>query len=193
MVAEIAVLIATSFLLPLMGIFLSVSIIEAINPALNLSSITQSIKKFIQWCLGIIMTIFVGMISIQSIVSTSADSLSIRTGKFMASSFIPVIGGAISDAYTTVRGSLGILRSGVGTLGIIILFLTILPPILYVTVIKLSISFGSFIADILNAGKVALLLKNLSSVLSIAISLLVYFALMLIISTAIIMMVGLNM
>lgn len=192
-VAEVAVQIAVKFLLPMMGIFLAMSIIESINPALSLNGLTNGIKKSTQWILGLIMTFFVGLITIQSIVGTSADTVGIRTAKFMASSFIPVIGGAISDAYTTVRGSIGLLRSGVGTLGIVVLLLTLLPPIITVAAFKISLAIGGFIGELLGVKKVSALLKNASSVLSIAISLLVCFGLMLIIATTVMMLVGLNM
>lgn len=191
-VSEIAVQIAVRFLLPMMGIFFAMSIIEAINPALSLSGITNGIKKGVQWTLGLIMTIFVGLITIQSIVGVSADSVGIRTAKFMVSSFIPVIGGAMSDAYTTVRGSIGLLRSGVGSFGIIVLILTILPSLLTVTAYKVSVAVGSCVADIIGAKKVCTLLKNVSSVLSIALSLIFSFAMMLIIATTVMMLVGLN-
>jgi len=191
-VAEISVQIAVKVLMPLMGIFFALSIIEAINPALSLSGMTSGIKKGVQWILGLIMTLFVGLITIQSIVGVSADTVGIRAAKFVASSFIPVIGGAISDAYTTVKGSLGLLRSGVGTFGIVVLLLTILPPLITVIAFKISISIAGFVGEIVGVKKVTLLLKNASAVLSIAISLLTCFALMLIISTTVIMLVGLN-
>lgn len=191
-VSEIAVQVAVRFLLPLMGIFFAMSIIESINPALSLGGMTSGIKKAIQWTLGLIMTVFVGLITIQSIVGVSADSVGIRTAKFMASSFIPVIGGAISDAYTTVKGSIGLLRSGVGSFGIIVLLLTIIPPLLTITAYKISISIGGYIGEILGVKKVSTLLKNTSSVLSIAISLIFCFSLMLIIATTVMMLVGMN-
>ncbi len=192
-VAQGGVTIASSFLLPLLGIYMSMAIVEAINPALSLGGITSGIKKALLWILSLLMTLFVGMITIQSIVGTSADSVAIRAGKFVTSSFVPVIGGAISDAYTTVRGSLGLLRSGIGTFGIVILLLTILPPIITVGVTKIAVAFSCFISEVLGVNKVNLLLKNISSVLSIAISLMVCFSLLLIISTTVLMMVGLNM
>lgn len=191
-VAEGAVQLAANFLLPMMGIFFAFSIIEAINPALSFSGFTNGIKKAVQWLLGLIMTLFVGLITIQSIVGASADTAGTKAAKFVASSFIPVIGSAISDAYTTVKGSLGLLRSGVGTFGIVVLLLTVLPPLIYVTAFKLSFSIGAFVGEIMGVKKVTLILKNASALLSIAISLLVCFVLMLIIATTIIMLVGLN-
>lgn len=192
-VSQYGVYIASTVLLPMMGIYMAMSIVEVINPGISLSGFSNGIKKATIWILTLIMTLFVGMISIQSIAGASADTVAIRAGKFVASSFIPVIGSAISDAYTTVRGSLGLLRSGIGIFGIIILLLTILPPLISVAVTKVAISFSCFISEVLGVKKVNLLLKNMSSVLSIAISLMICFSLILIISTTVLMLVGLNM
>lgn len=192
-VAQYMVRIASTVLLPMMGIYMAMSIVEAINPGLALSGLSNGIKKAITWILVFIMTLFVGMISVQSIVGTSADTVAIRTGKFVVSSFIPVIGSAISDAYTTVRASLGLLRSGIGTFGIIILLLTLLPSIISVGVTKIAVVFSCFISEVLGVKRVNILLKNFSSVLSIAISLMICYSLMLIISTTVLMLVGMNM
>lgn len=192
-VSEYAANIASTVLLPMMGIYMAMSIVEVINPGISLSGFSNGIKKATIWILTLIMTVFVGMISIQSIAGASADTVAIRAGKFVASSFIPVIGGAISDAYTTVRGSLGLLRSGIGIFGIIILLLTVLPPLISVGVTKVAVVFSCFISEVLGVKKVNLLLKNMSSVLSIALSLMICFSLMLIISTTVLMLVGLNM
>lgn len=192
-IAEIAVQISVKILMPMLSVYLAFAILEAVNPELCFSGFANGIKKGVQWALGLIMTIFVGLITIQSIIGTSADTVAIRAAKFAASSFIPVIGGAISDAYTTVKGSLGLLRSGVGTFGIIVLLLTMLPSIISVTAVKLSVNLAAFVSEIVGVKRLTLLMKNVSSVLSIALSLLVCFLLMLIISTTVMMLVGLNM
>lgn len=110
----------------------------------------------------------------------------------MVSSFIPVVGGAISDAYTTIKGSLGLLRGGVGSFGIIALVLTVLPTILSIFSVQISVGLGQVAADIFGVKQISAFLKNISSVLSIAMSLVLCFSVMLIISTTIVMMVGMN-
>ena len=191
-VAEIFTQIAKIFLTPMLGLCLALAVVEAINPTISLSGLTNGIKKIATWGIGFLMTIFVGMLTIQSIVGTSADTVGIKATKFVVSNFVPVIGGAISDAYTTVRGSLGVLRSGVGSFGIIALILTVLPTIMSVLAIQLSVYIGGIISEIFGVKQINAFLKNVSSVLSIALSLLLCFSLMLIISTTIMMLIGMN-
>lgn len=53
------------------------------------------------------MTVFTGLLSIQSIVGTSADTLGVKAAKFVVSNFVPIVGSAVADAYTTMRSGLG--------------------------------------------------------------------------------------
>ena len=64
------------------------------------------------------MTIFTGILSVQSIVGASADSVAVKAAKYVLSNSIPLVGSAASDAYSTVRGSILLLKNGVGGIGI---------------------------------------------------------------------------
>ena len=190
LVAEIAVQIASGFLMPMLSLCMALAIVDALNPAISLSSLIEEIKKTVTWCLGLMMTIFVGLLSIQSIIGNSADTLSVKTGKFMVSNLVPVIGGAISDAYTTLKGSFGLLKGGVGGVGIMVILIMVLPTIITIGLNRIAISIASIGADIFNVQGLAKLFKNISSVTSIAFSIVISFSIMFIISTAIIMAIS---
>lgn len=191
-VSEIFTQLAKSSLMPLLGMCLALAVVEGINPSISLQGLINGIKKVAIWGLGFIMTVFVGLLTIQSIVGTSVDTLGVKAGKFVVSSFIPVVGGAISDAYSTIRGSLGIIRGGLGSFGIIALILTVLPTIISIISLQLAVYGGGIAAEIFSLKEINGFLKNVSSILAIALSLVLCFSLMLIISTTIIMLVGMN-
>lgn len=192
-VCEISTQIASKILMPLLGLCLAMAVVESINPAISLSGITDGIKKAAVWGIGFIMTVFVGLLTIQSVIGVSADTVSAKAAKFVVSSVVPVVGGAISDAYSAIKGSLGILKSGVGSYGIAALLLTMLPSIISVVLLEAAVWCGAIVSEIFGAKEINSLLKNVVSVLSIALSLLLCFTMMLVVSTAIIMMLGLNM
>ncbi|MDO5560604.1 MAG: hypothetical protein Q4F95_13570 [Oscillospiraceae bacterium] len=189
-IAELSVQIASGMLMPALSLCLCIGIVDSLNPSLSLSGLLSGMKKAITLVLGMIMTIFVGLLSIQSIVGSSADSLSVKTGKYLVSNLVPVIGGAVSDAYVTVRGSLGVLKSGVGTAGIVILLMTVLPTIINLFLYRAAIWAASVAAEILSADKLKNLLRSIQSVYGIAISIVAAFIVMLIVSTVIVMMIG---
>lgn len=191
-VAEFSVQLASGMLMPMLGCFLALSIIAAVNPDLNLHSFANAIRTVTLWALGLIMTVFVGLLTIQGFVGTAADTVTIRAAKFAIASFVPIVGGALSDALTTVQGSLGVLKAGIGGFGIAVGVMTMLPTILSVLLLKLSIDLAAFAGEIFGVGRITVLLKSAASTLTIILALLLCFCLMLVISTTIIMMMGLG-
>lgn len=190
--AQTAVQLSGEVIVPALSVCMAMGIVEAINPDFRLSGITEAVKKAVSFALGFIMTVFIGLLSLQSIVGASADTLGVKAAKFVVSNFIPVVGGAVSDAYATVKNSLGLLRGGVGFIGIAAIFVMILPPILDVTAMRLVFGVADIVTELFGVSQVKILVKNTGWILSTIFSILICFSVMLIISTAILMLVGLN-
>ncbi|MDE5565268.1 MAG: stage III sporulation protein AE, partial [Oscillospiraceae bacterium] len=126
-ICQIAMEIAAKILLPLLNMCLAMSIVDAVNPAISLAGIIGCIRKTAAWLLGLLMAVFLGMLSVQSMVAVSADRAGTKAAKYMISGAVPIIGGAVSDAYAAVLGSMGVLRAGVGLVGIFAMLSLILP------------------------------------------------------------------
>jgi stage III sporulation protein AE len=190
--SNLAVTIATNYMIPILSVCMALGIIEAINPNFSLSGITAAIQKVTQTIISFAMVIFLGLLSTQSIIGASADTLGVKAAKFAASNFIPIVGSAVADAYTTVKASLGLLRGGVGFFGIAAIFVMIIPPLLEVGLMRLAFSAAEIACDLFGTTSIKVLLSNTVKILSLVFSILVCFSVMLIISTAVVMMIGLN-
>ena len=83
----------------------AIAIANAVYAEHTLDGLLQFNKTIVTWSLGFLMSVFIGVISIQSIVSSAADGLTTKTTKYVVSNFVPIVGGAVSDAYATVLGS----------------------------------------------------------------------------------------
>ena len=108
--------------------------------------------------------------------------------KLIASSAVPVIGGAVSDAYGTVQGSIRLLRNGVGGIGILVILWLVLPPMLSLILYRLVYWLMQFLAETAGASSMAKLYHNMLDILSAAFALLFCFAVMLIFSSAIMLL-----
>lgn len=192
LVAEAAARLATDCIVPAMSVCMALGIIEAVNPSFRLTTLTDSITKAVKFILGFIMVIFIGLLSLQSIIGTSADTLGVKAAKYLAANCIPVIGSAVADAYTTIKSSLGILRGGTGFFGVAVIFLTVVPPLTELIVMRAAIAIAQVIGELFGVKNIDILLKNASSVLSMLFSVMVCFSVMFIVSTAIMMLIGLN-
>ena len=190
--AEMFVSLSSEIIMPLLSLCLSAGIVESINPSISLSGIVKGISKAVKIIMGLSLTIFSGLITVQSLVGTSTDSVALRTGKFVVSNLVPVVGNAVSDAYSTVKGSIGILRNATGTFGVIAVFLIVIPPIMSVFSTTLCIYIGEIFADIFSVKPISSFLKTAYNTMSVCLSVMICFAMMFIISTTIVMMVAFN-
>ena len=74
-ICESAGILADTILVPFLSAVLAVTLVSAINPSLDLGSLAESVKKLVIWLLGIVMTLFTGLLSIQSFAGAAADNL----------------------------------------------------------------------------------------------------------------------
>jgi stage III sporulation protein AE len=193
LVCETMGIIASKVLLPFLSIVLAVTLVSAVNPRLNFADVAGSVKKVVTVGLGMLMTVFTGLMTIQGITGAAADNVATKAVKFAASSFIPVIGNSVSEAYSTVKGSLGIIRSGVGSIGIIVLFLIIIKPVISLIAVRFSIFLAKCVSDFFGTAQVSGLLKSVNSVLGIAMSIIIAYALIFTVATTIMMLTAFNL
>ena len=178
--------------MPLVSVLTAMSVTGAINPDMRLGRVSFTVKKAVQWILGILTTLFTGLLTIQSTVGASADSLRSKAVRLTASSFIPFVGGAVSESYSAIKGSIGVIKTGTGAVGVIIIAIIVIPPIIAVIADRAAISLGKLFCEMLGLDRTAALLDELGTVLAIAMSVLIYFSIMFVISTCMILMTTLN-
>ena len=174
-------------LFPLLQTAAALGIADAVNPKLNLGRLVGGMRTAVTWVLGFIMAMFSGLMTVRSFVASAADSLAAKSVKLIASSAIPVIGSAVSDAYGTVQGSIQLLRTGVGAVGIMVILCLVLPPLAALIAYRAVFWLMHLFAEMAGAKQIAQLYQNSLAVLSAAFAILICFAVMLIVSSAIMM------
>ncbi len=182
--------LAVNFLAPLSGAILGLSIAGAIHPQLELGRLGELVKKIVVWILGLIMTVFMSILSMQTFVANSADSVLIRTAKFAVSSGVPIVGGTISDAVATVHGSLSIIKSSVGTYGMAAAAAIVLPTLINVVCYRISLSAAETLSGIFGVKELSSLLKSCGSVMAIIQAVIVCFLLLNTIAAVIMLAIG---
>lgn len=182
--------LSSKIIVPLLNMFLGLSITSSVSPDINLGGFMTIISKSVKWLLGFAMTIFTAVLSFRQLITTSLDNLSTRAVRFTLSSFIPVVGSALSDAYKTVQGSVGLLKSGLGIFVIIAVAFAFLPVIIQCLLWIITLWIGRSTAEVLNLTQVQKLLDSITGVFSILIAILLCIMSVYIISTAIVLMIG---
>ena len=82
----------TTIIIPLVLIATALGIISKISDKIQIDKLSKFLKSSVVWILGVILTIFVGLISVEGSLSSSVDGITAKTTKAAVSSFIPVVG-----------------------------------------------------------------------------------------------------
>lgn len=178
----------TNFLFPAIQSAAALGLADCINPAFSLHKIVEAIRKAVVWILGTVMTLFTALLSMRSFVAISADGLSAKTLKLLSSGLIPVVGNAVSDAYGTLQGSLRLMRSGIGVVGILAILWLMLPPLLTILLYRAAFSIAALPAEIFGTGSLTVLYRNSANVLSAAMAILSAYTMMMVLSTALMLL-----
>ena len=180
----------TLIVIPLTSCIMGMSVAGAVNPDLKINSLADMAKKAVNWILAFVMTVFAGLLSVQSFVGAAADSVSMRAVKFTVSGAVPIVGGAVSDALLAVKGSIGVIKAPTGSFGIIASAAVILPALISLWLYRLILMLLSAVSDCFGTSRLTPLLKSAESVVAILIAVIVCFWTVAVASTALMLVIG---
>lgn len=175
---------------PLTSCIMGVSVAGAVNPELKINSIADMAKKVVNWGLMFIMTVFTGLLSVQGFVGAAADTVSMKAVKFTVSGAVPIVGGAVSDALSTVKGSLGLIKATTGSYGIIASAVIIIPILISAVLLRTTFIAAASISETLGTSRLTVLLKSGESAVAVIIAMIVCFWLTAVVSTAVMLVIG---
>ncbi len=104
----------------------------------SLNEFSELFAKLHKTVLAFSMSIFAGILGISSFAAASFDSLAARGVKFAISASVPVVGGSISEAMSSVAGSALLLRNAVGLGGVIVIFAMFAIPLVKIWALSLA-------------------------------------------------------
>lgn len=178
--------IIQNVILPFVLIFASLVIISKISDKVQIDKIAKFFKSGIVWFLGIVLTIFVGVVSLEGTLSSSVDGITAKTTKAIVSSAIPVVGKILGDAVDTVLGCGIILKNAVGLLGVIIVIGICIMPAIKLTILTIAYKLLSGVCEPIADTKIVGLLDQIGDIFKILLAILCSISVMLIIGTTLV-------
>ncbi len=176
--------------LPILLVSLALGCVGTVADGFCLNAFSTTFYKTVLWGLGLFCTVFSGVLSVQQMVAAAGDSVSSRAVKFSLASFVPVVGGVLSEAYSTVMGCAGLLRSTVGGFGVVSMLAIILPPIVSCIGWSLCLSLGGNAAALFKLDALEKLCRCIGGAVRVLIAVLAVLGLMMIVSTSVIVFAG---
>ena len=128
MIVEFSATIIKNVFMPLITLSIIVSIVDNISDKIQISRLAQFFKQISLWGLGLMLTIFVGILAVQGSLGAVVDGITSKTAKFAIGAFIPVAGKYLADAADAVIGCTLLIKNAAGIAAMIgILGICIVP------------------------------------------------------------------
>lgn len=179
---DILMTAARTLLLPLSYVCLAARTASAALDSPAIDGASKLITKVTGIATTAIMTAFTAWLGITGAVSGAADAVTSRAAKTAISAALPVVGGVISDAASTVVAGAGLLKSAVGAFGLIAAASVCLVPFLMLGLRYLCYKAAAALAAAFADKRVSGLINELGGVFGMVLGVVGAAALMLFIS-----------
>ena len=180
----------TGIIIPIILISTTLGIISNISDRVQISKLSIFFKSGAIWILGIILTVFVGLVSIEGTLSSSVDGITAKTAKAAVTSFIPVVGKILGDAVDTVIGCSSILKNATGVIGIIVILGIAIIPVIKLTILMVMYYLSSALCQPIADGKIIKLLDQMGDTFKILLGVLCSISIMFIIGTTLVIKIS---
>lgn len=177
-------------ILPLLFLSALLSIVSILSEHYKVTQLANLIRNWSIGLLGLFLTVFLGVISVQGASSAVTDGITIRTAKFITGNFIPVIGRMFTDATDTVISASLLLKNTVGIAGVAILLMIAAFPALKILMISFIYKFAAAILQPLGGGPVIQCLDVISKSIMYVFAALAIVSLMFFLSITVIIAAG---
>ena len=180
----------TDFILPLVIIGTSLAIVSKISNKVKIDKLAKFMKSAGVWILGIIMTLFVTVLSLEGSITQTVDGVTAKTVKAAVSTVIPVVGKILGDATDAVIGCAGILKNAVGFIGILVIIGICISPIIKLALLSFTYYIASCICQPIADERIIGLLDSIGDTFKILLAIIFCISVMLIIGLTIVMKVS---
>ncbi|ERI91327.1 stage III sporulation protein AE [Clostridiales bacterium oral taxon 876 str. F0540] len=186
---NINVKIYVNLIIPIIFMSFVLQFVNNISTEFKIDKLTKLLNQFAIWTQGIIMTIFIGIITIRGITSKTIDQVTVKTAKYAVDNFIPIVGKALSDAISTVAGYSLLLKNALSGLGLLIILLIVLFPIIKILIMSFVFKLTAALIEPISDSKIVNCItavgNSLTLVMSCVISVsIMYFIMISIIASA---------
>jgi stage III sporulation protein AE len=140
--------------LPLLFLAALLSIVSTMSENYKVTQLAGLLRNWSIGLMGLFLTVFLGVISVQGASAAVTDGITVKTAKFITGNFIPVIGRMFTDATDTVISASALLKNTVGIAGVAILLIIVAFPAIKILMIAFIYKFAAAILQPLGGGPI---------------------------------------
>lgn len=178
------VYISREWFLPMIMFTSVLSAINSMTVRFHITKLLETCNLFIKWGLGLLMTVYIALLSIHGFSGALQAGTISKTVKYAIASFIPMVGGVLAESAESVLASMSLIRNAIGISGILATLSLSLTPLLNLLAVSVIFRLVASITEPASDQRIIKLISGFASSISLIFSILLAVCVMLIISIA---------
>ncbi len=176
-----------SIVLPIFVFSFVFNIVGNLSSSVKLEKCAKFLSSLFKWLLGTIFTVFMAILSLQGIMASVSDSISIKTTKFALKSYVPLVGNYLSEGLGLILASGVLIKNAVGVTGLFVLIATIALPLVEIVIFMLGLKLVAAVVEPLSNNNMSNFLYGCSKCLNMLIACIASIAFMYLITIGLLM------
>lgn len=187
---NISIRLYVGIIIPLIFMSFVLQFVNSLTNEFKLGKLTKLLNQIALWAQGILVTVFIGILTIRGITSKTIDQVTVKTAKYAIDNFVPIVGKAFSDAVSTVAGYSLLLKNALSGLGLIIILAIVIFPIIKLLIMALLYKLTAAIIEPISDSKLTDCISSVGDSLLLVMSCVISVSTMFFIMVAIIASAG---
>lgn len=151
-------------LLPIFVFAVILTIISHISPNIKLDKLASFLFTLFKWIVGIVFTVFMGFLAIKGITAGSIDTVSFKTARYSLSTYVPIVGGYLSEGLNLILASCVLIKNAIGTCGLFLLLASVFVPLVQLILFSFVLKFTGAALQPLSDSRISNFVSSLSKV-----------------------------
>lgn len=152
----------------------------------SLKGFSSALKKAALWGLGIIITVFTTVLSIRGFAAVNLDGVAGRAVKYAAGTFVPVVGGLLSETLGSLLACGKLVKGAAGGAAVFVMLYLCISPIVKLVAIITTYKVAALIIAPISDGRISSAISEFTSAIVILLAMVIFSAVMFIICAGII-------
>lgn len=159
--------VVKAVVLPLIFLSAVLTLVSRVSRRVQITRLAGLVRGGAIAVMGVFMTVFIGVTTVRGVSGSVADAVAVKAAKFLSGTFVPVIGKMFADAVEVVASSSLLIKSVVGVVGLLGIFLICIYPVIKITAIVFMYRVSAAVVQPVSDDRLVTCLDDLASGLTL--------------------------
>jgi len=159
--------IIKSLVIPLIYLSGTMGLVSHLAEGFSLGKLSGLARKVTVGILGLLVSLFLGMITIQGVTVAVADGMALRAARFITGNFVPLVGGALADSIELAAGCSLLLKNAIGVFGAVAAVIICIHPALKILAVSLIYQISAALVQPIGQERLAESFQEISSTIMV--------------------------